>query len=163
MLDIVGKQTKASVLPVLPFFSEIFKTNKTENESFKNFQSKTQVIKPTERRISSIDFLEFNRSPLPVDREFECFLQNAVALRALVALELTETTPEQAVHGPPAQAQQPTWLKVNESLVTNFNFVLQFEQLEVFQTDRPPIGFVSNRFPAIGKVEVFSSEQAMRK
>ena len=72
-----------------------------------------------------------------IDRElFEWFLKNATALREL---KLVETSVDQAtVDRLPMLSSQLTRLELYESsgLVTNLKFLLQFEHLEVFETDR---------------------------
>ena len=73
-----------------------------------------------------------------VDREhFGWFLQNAIALRTL---KLTDTRLDQAfMNHLPKLCSRLTRLEVNDSLglVTDFQFILQLEHLEVFETDRP--------------------------
>ena len=73
-----------------------------------------------------------------VDRDqLEWFLQNVTALSVL---KLTDTRLDQTfVDGLPKLCSRLTRLKFNESsdLVTNFQFLLQFEQLEMFETNRP--------------------------
>ena len=67
---------------------------------------------------------------------FECFLEHASALRAL---RLTNTLLDQTfMDNLPNINRRLISLEVNGSsvLVANFNFILQFEQLEEFQTDR---------------------------
>ena len=69
--------------------------------------------------------------------QLEWFLQNATALSSL---KLTETRLDQAFFDRlPKHCSRLTRLEFYESsdLVTNFQFLLQFEHLEVFETDRP--------------------------
>ena len=79
----------------------------------------------------------------PVDREqFEWFLQNATELRVLKLFE-TRLDQDFADHLP-TLCSRLTCLEFYESsgLVTNFDFVLRFQQLEMFETDRPLPSFL---------------------
>ena len=70
-----------------------------------------------------------------VDREqFEWFLQNASSLRVLT---LTNTSLDQSlIERLPAITPRLTSLEIYRSEVTSFDFILQFEQLQSFRTDR---------------------------
>ena len=116
-----------------------------------------KLIHYTDFKMNQVDFCElaalkfeisedfFERFPRirvifaenPVDQEkFEWFLQNATALRVL---ELSKTTLDQAFFDRlPKLSSRLTHLTVYESfgLVTDFQFLLQLEHLEEFETDR---------------------------
>ena len=116
-----------------------------------------KLIYYTDFKVNQVDFCElaalnfeisedfFERFPRirvifaenAVDREkFEWFLQNATALRVL---ELSKTTLDQAFFDRlPKLSSRLTHLTVYESfgLVTDFQFLLQLEHLEEFETDR---------------------------
>ena len=107
------------------------------------------------RRFPGIEFLEATG---PVDRDdFEWFLENATALRSL---NLENTLLDQAfMDRLPSITSQLTNLEVLESsgLVTNFNFVLQFEQLVVFETDRQlgSLDLVAQAFRQLNELATF--------
>ena len=90
-----------------------------------------------------------------VDQEqFEWFLQNATALNSL---QLTQTRLDQAfVDRLPKLCSRLARLELYEpsGLITNIQFLLQFEQLEVFETDRPLHSFdLAAAFRQLEKLE----------
>ena len=94
----------------------------------------------------------------PVKRDrFEWFLQNAAAVRGLW---LTNTSLDQtALDRLPVLNNRLTWLKVNVSsnLITNFDFVLQFEQLRGFKTNRDlgSLDLAAKAFRQLNKLKSF--------
>ena len=81
--------------------------------------------------------IRFLNATGPVDRErFEWFLKNATAVREL---RLTDTSLDQAfMENLHSLNDRLTSLQVNGSsdFITNFDFILQFEHLTKFETDR---------------------------
>ena len=94
----------------------------------------------------------------PVERDrFEWFLLNATAVREL---ELTNTSLDQTfMDRLPKMNSRLTGLEVNESsrLITDFNFVLQFEQLQLFETDRElgSLDLAAQAFRQLNELQIF--------
>ena len=134
-----------------------------EAESSFKFMNYRQLLRDSYPKVNSVNFSQlmrldfeisedfFDRFPRIqeltatsiVDREkFEWFLRNATALRVL---KLTETYLNQTFFDHlPKLSSRLTRLVVGESLgfVINFKFLLQFEQLEEFETNQPLHSFL---------------------
>ena len=108
------------------------------------------------RRFPAIEYLTAKG---PVDRDdFEWFLKRATALRSLT---LKNTLLSQAaMENLPKICSELTNLEVQDSagLVTDFNFVLQFKHLEVFETDRQlgSLDVVAKAFQQLEELAVFA-------
>ena len=135
----------------------LFHTNRFSNVSELHLNKHMNLIGELKNAFFDM-FLTIERLAVngPVELiAFKWILKNATALRELTLVDTW--TSQKFMEALPSINCRLTHLKVNSKQVTDFNFILKFEQLEVFETNRPLASFdlVPNAFQQLTNIMRF--------